>query len=77
MNARVPIEGARLLKLNEAAAYCGIPARGFRKSVPVMPVRLGPHELWDKNALDAFIDGLQGKKPGQQDKDWADAVARF
>lgn len=66
----------RLMKLKEAAEYCGLPARNFRKHISVAPVRLGPHELWDKRALDAYIDILQGVSIDPV-KDWSDAVEKF
>lgn len=66
----------RLLKLKEAAEYCGLPPRNFRKHIGIPPVRLGPHELWDKAKLDAYIDALQGEKASNRE-DWADAVERF
>lgn len=74
--ARVEEVRSRLLPLREAAAYCGLPVRNFRKHIGIAPVRLGPHELWDRAKLDALIDALQGdrKKVGE---DWADAVAKF
>ena len=66
----------RLLKLKEAAEYCGLPPRNFKKHVGIRPIRLGPHELWDREKLDAYIDALQGepRKPAEQ---WGDAVKRF
>ena len=67
---------ARLLKLKEAAEYCGLPPRNFRKHVGIKPVRLGPHELWDRTKLDAYIDGLQGQNRKASDE-WADAVKKF
>jgi hypothetical protein len=66
----------RLLKLTDAAAYCGLKPRYFRKHIGIPPVRLGPHELWDRTKLDAYIDALQGEKP-KSGEDWADEVARF
>ena len=66
----------RLLKLQEAAQYCGLRPRYFRKHIGIPPVRLGPHELWDRSKLDAYIDALQGEKP-KKGEDWADEVARF
>lgn len=65
----------RLLKLKDAAEYCGLRPRYFRKHIGIPPVRLGPHELWDRTKLDAYIDALQGDKPKRED--WADEVARF
>jgi hypothetical protein len=66
----------RLLKLKEAAEYCGLPTRFFRKHIGIAPVRLGPHELWDRAKLDAYIEALQGAK-NPSGEDWADAVKRF
>jgi hypothetical protein len=71
MNAPV-----RLLKLKEAAEYCGLPPRNFRKHVGIKPIRLGPHELWDKAKLDAYIDALQGNVSGTS-QEWGDALERF
>lgn len=68
---------ARLLKLRDAAAYCGLPPRYFRKQVGIAPVRLGPHELWDREKLDAYIDALQGDGRKRETQDWSDAVERF
>lgn len=50
---------ARLLSLRAAATYCGVSTRGFRRSVPVAPIRLGRNERWDRAKLDAYIDALQ------------------
>lgn len=66
----------RLLKLKDAAEYCGIPPRNFRKHIGIAPVRLGPHELWDRSKLDAYIDALQGGRK-KESGDWVDAVERF
>lgn len=66
----------RLLKLKEAAAYCGIPVRNFEKHMPVQPIRLGPHVLWDIRKIDALIDALQGDKAEAQ-TDWTEEVKQF
>lgn len=66
----------RLLKLKDAAAYCGLPTRYFRKNIGIPPVRLGPHELWDRSKLDAYIDALQGTQKKGLDE-ITDEVARF
>lgn len=66
---------SRLLKLRDAAAYCSLPVRGFRKAVGIPPVKLGSHELWDRERLDAYIDGLQGLT--QKRESWAGAVEKF
>ena len=67
---------SRLLKLKDAASYCGLPPRYFRKHIGIPPVRLGPHELWDRTKLDAYIDALQGARPTGKDE-LSDEVARF
>jgi hypothetical protein len=67
----------RLLKLKDAAEYCGMPVRNFRKHIGIAPVKLGPHELWDRVKLDAYIDALQGNKQKPVGVDWGDAVKRF
>lgn len=68
---------ARLLKLKDAAAYCGLPARNFRKHIGIAPIKLGPHELWDRVKLDALIDALQSSVPQARVSDWADAIRKF
>lgn len=67
----------RLLKLKDAAEYCGLPVRNFRKHIGIPPIRLGPHELWDRVKLDAYIDALQGDNLTKIGKDWTDAVKKF
>ena len=66
----------RLMKLRDAAAYCGLPVRNFKKHIGIKPIRLGPHELWDRDKLDSYIDALQGER-GKSREDWADAVKNF
>ena len=62
--------------MKEAASYCGLPVRNFRKTIGVAPVRLGPHELWDKEALDRYINNLQGV-PVTDPADWGGLVEKF
>lgn len=66
----------RLLSLQEAADYCGIPKRNFKKNMPVQTIRLGPHELWDIRSIDSYIDGLQGVSHSGS-IDWSEAIERF
>jgi hypothetical protein len=65
------------MQLRAAAAYCGVPARDFRKCVNVPPVRLGPYELWDRVKLDAMIDALQGRRTTVRTEDWTEALKNF
>lgn len=73
--AMAPAPSARLLGLRDAAAYCGLPVRNFRKHIGIQPIRLGPNELWDRVKLDAYIEALQGSRAAKED--WSDAVAKF
>lgn len=66
----------RLLTLRDAAEYCGMPVRNFKRHIGIAPVKLGPHELWDRAMLDAYIDALQGKN-STAGVDWADAIQRL
>lgn len=66
---------ARLLNRRDAAAYCGLPVRNFAKNIRIRPIRLGPHELWDRAELDRWIDAMKGGE--RKTEDWADAVAKF
>ena len=65
----------RLLTLHEAADYCGLTPRAFRRYIRLPPVKLGPNDLWEREALDRYIDGLTGRNGAGID--WHEAVERF
>ncbi len=48
----------RMLRLKEAAAYCGVPLSRIRGICPVPPIKITSSSLWDRNALDAWLDTL-------------------
>jgi predicted DNA-binding transcriptional regulator AlpA len=48
----------RLLSENQAAAYCGVSGETFRRHVPVEPRRLGRRVLYDRLAIDAWLDSV-------------------
>lgn len=52
----------RGLCLEEAAAYVGVSPNTFAEEVKNRrlpePLRLGRRRIWDKKALDAWLDGL-------------------
>ena len=53
---------ARLMTLEDAAAYLAIPKAAVKR-LPVHPVNVGGRLRWDRNALDAWLDqeaGLSG-----------------
>lgn len=62
MTARPPVT-PRLLTADEATAYMGVKSRHSLDRVPVRPVRIGGRVLWDRLALDAWLDGLAGLLP--------------
>lgn len=48
----------RLMGEGEAARYCGVGSTLFRRECGLRPVRIGMRVLWDRHALDAWIDLL-------------------
>lgn len=76
MSRRAQIQ-PRLLNKEQAAAYCGISSAVFGNVCPVTPVALGEGDRmrrWDKSALDAWIDGLSGKREDAEAVDWLSKV---
>jgi hypothetical protein len=54
-----PAIAPRLLSKRDAAAYCGVGGELFEQTVPVPAIRcFGNRKLWDKHALDRWIDRL-------------------
>jgi hypothetical protein len=51
----------RLLTTEQAAEYCNVSSNTFEEHVGVNPVRLGKRKLWDRKALDEWLDSLQGR----------------
>ena len=50
----------RMLKIGEAAEYCGRPLKHFRADCPVAPVEFGNGDKrWDVRELDRWLDGLR------------------
>ncbi len=53
-----PLPGwPRLLPRELAAAYCGVSVNHFLAHVPVPAMELGAKRLWDRLAIDAWLDG--------------------
>ncbi|MBO6862150.1 MAG: hypothetical protein JJ878_05880 [Alphaproteobacteria bacterium] len=55
----------RLLRVDDAAAYCSLPLRAFRDEVGrtlPRPIRLASVPLWDRYDLDTAIDALKAKR---------------
>lgn len=49
----------RLFRDKDAATYCGLPVAAFRRSCPVVPVRIGEKLRFDRKDLDAWIDAVK------------------
>ena len=62
----------RLLRVDDAAAYCSLPLRAFRDEVGrtlPRPIRLATVPLWDVRDLDAAIDAIKHRKVNRATKD--------
>ena len=58
MSSERPLPGwPRLLPRELAAAYCGVSVNHFLAHVPVACVELGAKKLWDRRAIDEWLDG--------------------
>lgn len=55
MNPRPAIE-PRLLSQSQAAAYCGIGVELLKAECPVIPIKIRSRLLYDRQALDRWID---------------------
>ncbi len=69
----------RLLTAGQAATYLGYTSPDVLRHIPVSPLRLtgpGAQPRWDRNRLDAYLDGLSGGAAGEE-VDEPDAEAVF
>lgn len=48
-----------------AAAYCSVSVNHFLTHVPVDPLLIGTKRLWDRAAIDRWLDG--GPEPGDSE----------
>lgn len=61
--SRLP-DWPRMLALPDAAAYVGISENTFKERVPVRPIRFGRRVLYDRLAIDEYLDTLTGRSTG-------------
>lgn len=73
----------RLLSQDEAATYCGLSAPTFKSACPVIPIKIRSRVLYDRRAVDAWVDTLGANQPSSSTRvDWlrrlddADALER-
>lgn len=55
----------RLLSRAQAAEYAGVSPNTFDRHIKVAPLRFGKRVLYDRLAIDRFIDTLSGAKPSR------------
>lgn len=66
--SRLP-DWPRLLALPDAAAYVGVSPNHFREHIPLKPIRFGKRVLYDRLAIDEYLDTLSGRGGGTN---WAE-----
>lgn len=74
----LPLPASRLLAHSQAAAYCSMPRTTFDRICNVRPI-IFPGEAvkrYDRRDLDAWIEGLKGIAPAEQESD-DDILARL
>lgn len=57
MRARLPLE-PRLLSRELAASYCGVSVPTFEGACPVIPVKIRNRILYDRVAIDLWLDSF-------------------
>lgn len=60
--ARTQLE-PRLLSKEEAASYCGLSFETFRSACPVIPIKIRSRVLYDRLAIDRWLDSLGSEHP--------------
>ncbi len=58
-----PLPARRLLKISEAASYCGMSANHFKAHVRVAPLKFGGSLRYDRVAIDKWLDNLGNPTP--------------
>jgi hypothetical protein len=53
----------RLLSRELAAAYCGVSVPTFEAECPVIPVKIRSRVLYDRVAIDAWLDSFTADRP--------------
>jgi hypothetical protein len=67
--SRLP-DWPRMLALPDACAYVGgVSENHFKDHIPVKPIRMGRRVLYDRNAIDEYLDTIQGRGGGTS---WAE-----
>lgn len=65
---------SRLLNIEKAANYCGVSATTFNAEIRprVPPIEIGKRRVWDRVALDRWIDAQSGagNKTGDEFNEW-------
>jgi hypothetical protein len=64
----------RLLDRAEAAAYCGVSINHFLAHVPVAPRLIGKKRLWDRAAIDKWLDAPATQADARPASEWLQLV---
>ena len=64
----------RLMTAAQAANYLGRKTTHVLKSLPFAPVPIGKGQLWDRNAIDRYLDVLSGIVTGPMNDDEAEVI---
>ena len=74
---RAPPIPPRLLRVSDAAAYCGVAVKDFLAELPPNPIKIGRQRRWDVRALDAWIDTLSGAVYNTEEKPSKSGIDRI
>lgn len=73
MTAAAPSRWPRLMRLGVAAEYCGLSPERFKATVKVEALEIGSARMWDRDALDRWVDSLS--QPEQHERQgWLDRL---
>lgn len=61
----------RLLSRDEAATYCGVSVPTFVAECPVIPLKIRNRVLYDRKAIDLWLDSKLPAQPTLGETDWA------
>ena len=59
-----------MLDRQDAAEYCGVSVNHFLAHCPVDPTSIGTKKLWDRKAIDAWLDGPGGGGDTPTAEEW-------
>lgn len=67
-SSNLPLPTQRLLNIKQASKYCGMSPNHFKAHIRVAPLKFGNSTLYDRMALDAWLDKLRNDDIGNEPK---------